>query len=105
MIARRAATLLKEVGTQESEAVSAPTRFCAVLQPFFAQADLYRGPIPDETSILNFRRLLATNELAPEILSRVNAYLTRKGLMLKRGSIVDPTIMSGLTCPVFLYHG
>jgi len=51
-------------------------------------------PIPDETTILNFRRLLEKNELAPEILARVNAYLTRKGLMLKRGSIVDATIIA-----------
>jgi transposase, IS5 family len=52
------------------------------------------GPIPDETTILNFRHLLETHELAPEILSRINAYLGRKGLMLKRGSIVDVTIIS-----------
>ena len=51
-------------------------------------------PIPDETTIHNFRRLLEKNELAPEILARVNAYLTRKGLMLKRGSIVDATIIA-----------
>ena len=50
--------------------------------------------IPDETMILNFRHLLEANELAPEILSRVNAYLSRKGLMLKRGSIVDATIIA-----------
>jgi IS5 family transposase len=51
-------------------------------------------PIPDETTILNFRHLLEANELAPEILSRVNAYLSRKGLMLKRGSIMDATIIA-----------
>src|SRR5665213_2919310 len=50
--------------------------------------------IPDETTILNFRHLLEANEVAPEILKRVNAYLTRKGLMLKRGSIVDATIIA-----------
>ena len=50
-------------------------------------------PIPDETTILNFRHLLEKNELAPEILGRVNAYLARKGLLLKRGSIVDATII------------
>ena len=50
--------------------------------------------IPDETTILNFRHLLEEHELAPEILSRVNAFLTRKGLMLKRGSIVDATIIA-----------
>ena len=51
-------------------------------------------PIPDETTILNFRRLLETYELGGEILSRVNAYLSRKGLMLKRGTIVDATIIA-----------
>lgn len=50
--------------------------------------------IPDETTILNFRHLLEANDLAPEILRRVNAYLSRKGLMLKRGSIVDATIIA-----------
>ena len=51
-------------------------------------------PIPDETTILNFRHLLEEYELAPEILRRVNAYLSRKGLLLKRGSIVDATIIA-----------
>ena len=50
--------------------------------------------IPDETTILNFRHLLEEYELAPEILRRVNAYLSRKGLILKRGSIVDATIIA-----------
>jgi transposase, IS5 family len=50
--------------------------------------------IPDETTILNFRHLLEANDLAPEILRRVNAYLSRKGLLLKRGSIVDATIIA-----------
>ena len=34
------------------------------------------------------------NAPAPEILRSVNAHLTRKGLMLKRGSIVDATIIA-----------
>lgn len=51
-------------------------------------------PIPDETTILNFRRLLETYELGADILSRVNGYLSRKGLMLKRGTMVDATIIS-----------
>ena len=59
----------------------------------FAELSLTR-PIPDETTILNFRRLIETNELAPEILARVNGHLARKGLMLKRGTIVDATIIS-----------
>ena len=56
-------------------------------------AKLTLQAIPDETTILNFRRLIETNDLAPMIFDRVNALLTRKGLMLKRGSIVDATII------------
>jgi IS5 family transposase len=59
----------------------------------FAGLSLTR-PIPDETTILNFRHLLEANELAPEIFKRINAYLTRKGLLLKRGSMVDATIIA-----------
>jgi len=59
----------------------------------FAGLSLTRA-IPDETTILNFRRLIETNELAPMIFDKVNAHLTRKGLMMKRGSIVDATIIS-----------
>src|ERR1700709_306688 len=51
-------------------------------------------PIPDETTILNFRHLLEANELADDILKTVNAQLARKGLLLKKGSIVDATIIA-----------
>jgi IS5 family transposase len=51
-------------------------------------------PIPDETTILNFRRIIESHELAPVILDQVNAHLARQGLMLKRGSIVDATIIA-----------
>jgi len=49
--------------------------------------------IPDETTILNFRHLLEEYDLAEDILKQVNVHLTRKGLLLKRGSIVDATII------------
>ena len=52
------------------------------------------GPIPDETTILNFRHLLAANDLADNILKAVNAHPSRKGLLLMRGSIVDATIIA-----------
>ena len=51
-------------------------------------------PIPDETTILNFRHLLEANDLAEDILGAVNAHLARKGLLLKKGSIVDATIIA-----------
>ena len=50
--------------------------------------------IPDETTILNFRHLLEREEMAPLILSAVNTHLARKGLMVKRGTMVDATIIA-----------
>jgi IS5 family transposase len=59
----------------------------------FAHLNL-NEPIPDESTILNFRHLLEANDLAEDILKAVNALLARKGLLLKRGSIVDATIIA-----------
>jgi IS5 family transposase len=50
--------------------------------------------IPDETTILNFRHMLEEYDLAEDILKQVNAHLMRKGLLLRRGSIVDATIIA-----------
>lgn len=59
----------------------------------FARLSLAEA-IPDETTILNFRHLLEENDMAEDILKLVNAHLARKGLLLKRGSIVDATIIA-----------
>ena len=59
----------------------------------FARLSL-NEPIPDETTILNFRHLLEANDLADDILRAINALLARKGLLLKQGSIVDATIIA-----------
>jgi len=59
----------------------------------FAQLPL-TGALPDETTVLNFRRLLETHHLAPKLLEAVNAHLTEMGLMLRRGTIVDATIIA-----------
>jgi IS5 family transposase len=50
--------------------------------------------IPDETTILNFRRLLETKGLAEKIFKQVNSHLQRKGLSLRSGTIVDATIIN-----------
>ena len=50
--------------------------------------------IPDETTILNFRRLLEVHDLAGQILAKVNAHLSRQGLSLRAGTIVDATIIA-----------
>ncbi|TWD77181.1 IS5 family transposase [Variovorax beijingensis] len=59
-----------------------------------AFAGLGLEAIPDETTILNFRHLLEASDLAEDIFKQVNAHLARKGLLLKRGSIVDATIIA-----------
>lgn len=49
--------------------------------------------IPDETTTLNFRRLLETHGLGAKMLESINAHLHRKGLSLCSGTIVDATII------------
>ncbi|MCF8811550.1 IS5 family transposase [Xanthomonas campestris pv. campestris] len=50
--------------------------------------------VPDETMILNFRRLLETHGLAARMLEAVNAHLARKGQSLRSGTIVDATLIA-----------
>ena len=59
----------------------------------FAHLSLTRA-IPDETTILNFRHLLEANDLAPKLLQCVNGHLCDRGLLLKRGTMVDATIIA-----------
>mgnify|MGYP003366249903 CR=1 FL=1 len=58
----------------------------------FAGLSLER--IPDETTILNFRRLLEKDELATGILAVINGYLGDRGLSLRQCTIVDPTLIN-----------
>jgi IS5 family transposase len=59
-------------------------------------ADL-EGPmrrLPDESTILRFRRLLETHGLAAQILATINRVLQERGLMLRSGTVVDATLIS-----------
>jgi len=58
----------------------------------FAGLSLER--IPDETTILNFRRLLEKHELAAGILAVINGYLGGRGLSLRQGTIADSTLIN-----------
>ncbi|MEE4460592.1 IS5 family transposase [Azotobacter chroococcum] len=49
--------------------------------------------IPDETTILNFRRLLEKHALAAGMLEVINGYLGKRGLSLRQGTIVDATLI------------
>ncbi len=63
----------------------------------FAGLNLER--IPDETTILNFRRLLEKHELAAGILAVINGYLGDRGLSLRQGTIVDATLIDAPVRP------
>ena len=50
--------------------------------------------IPDETTILNFQRLLEKHQLAAAMFKQINAHLARKGMSLRAGTIVGATIIN-----------
>ena len=49
--------------------------------------------VPDETTICKFRHRLQKHNLTQQLFALSTAHLTRKGLILKKGSIVDATII------------
>ena len=55
------------------------------------------GSIPDETTILKFRHLLEQHKLGEALFSLINKHLTKQGLSLKEGTIMDATIISAPT--------
>jgi len=60
----------------------------------FVGIDLGREPVPDETTILNFRHLLERHGLGEALFERVNGYLACCGLKVAGGTIVDASIIS-----------
>jgi IS5 family transposase len=60
----------------------------------FAGINLMDDPVPDETTILNFRHLLEKQQLTEQLFAEVGMLLTERGLMLHKGTIVDATIIS-----------
>jgi len=60
----------------------------------FVGIDLGREPVPDETTILNFRHLMERYNLGDELFRLVNVYLEENGMKVARGTIVDATIIN-----------
>ena len=58
----------------------------------FAGLSLHK-PIPDHTTIMNFRHLLERHDLARHIFEDVNAWLTDAGVIVKEGTLMDATII------------
>ena len=59
----------------------------------FARLDLFDESMPDETTILNFRRLLEKHQLTAAIMNAINDTLEQQGMLLKGGTMVDATII------------
>jgi IS5 family transposase len=60
----------------------------------FVGLDLGEDALPDETTILNFRRLLEKHGLQGQIFALVREHLAARGLLLKNATIVDATIIA-----------
>ena len=50
-------------------------------------------PLPDETTILNFRHLLEERRLGQGLMEEINLHLASQGLRLREGAIVDASII------------
>lgn len=60
----------------------------------FAQLELNVDAIPDETTILNFRRMIEKHRLSEAIFADINNYLQEKGIQVSQGTMVDATIVT-----------
>ena len=65
----------------------------------FCNLELGRDPIPDETTILNFRHLLEAHELTKTVFEAVAEYLEARGALLRGGTIVDATLIAACRPP------
>ncbi|SEQ12587.1 Transposase and inactivated derivatives, IS5 family [Ectothiorhodospira magna] len=59
----------------------------------FAGLDIAVDTIPDATTILRFRHLLERHGLCERLFAEVATHLAEKGLLLRRGTIVDATLI------------
>src|SRR3982750_4325677 len=55
--------------------------------------------VPDHSSIWRFREELAKRDLAARLLAEVNRQLDAKGLILRRGTLIDATILEAAVRP------
>ncbi|MCL2346065.1 MAG: IS5 family transposase [Desulfobulbus sp.] len=60
----------------------------------FAGLDAFEDVMPDESTLLRFRHLLEKHDLAVAIFAEVNVVLSEKGLSMKRGTVVDATLIA-----------
>ena len=60
----------------------------------FMGVDGTKNPVPDATTLLQFRHLLEAHELTEAIFEEVKAHLSERKLLMREGTIVDATIIA-----------
>jgi transposase, IS5 family len=60
----------------------------------FAGVELTVEAVPDATTLLKFRHWLEQHELTKALFAEVSAMLEERGLLMRRGTIVDATIIA-----------
>lgn len=63
----------------------------------FLSIDLLSDSVPDETTIMRFRHLLEEHNLQEQFFEIINQSLAEKGFLMKKGSIVDATLIDAPT--------
>ena len=60
----------------------------------FVGIDLMRESVPDATTLLLFRHRLEQESLTQVIFAEINAHLSERGLLMRRGTLVDATLIA-----------
>jgi IS5 family transposase len=60
----------------------------------FAGIELNRDPVPDATTLLQFRHWLERHDLTRALFDEIAAMLEERGLLMRQGTIVDATIIA-----------
>ena len=60
----------------------------------FGRLDPGATRLSDESTILRILHLLEANNLSLQIMAAINATLTKRGLLLKTGTVVDATLIA-----------
>lgn len=60
----------------------------------FVGIDIGRETAPDATTLLKFRRMLEQHRLTERLFAVINQQLSKRGLILKEGTIVDATLIA-----------
>src|SRR5215210_4666417 len=60
----------------------------------FVGIELNRDPVPDATTLLQFRHWLERHDLTRALFDEIGAVLEERGLLMRQGTIVDATIIA-----------